>query len=49
MARRLLEGDSELIATAAHRLEGLGERDAAARLREGDLNAVALAARLVPL
>ncbi len=49
LARRLLEGETELIATAAHRLEGLGEHDAAARLREGDLNAVALAARLVPL
>jgi hypothetical protein len=49
LARRLLEGETELIATAAHRLEGLGEADAAARLREGDLNAVALAARLVPL
>jgi hypothetical protein len=49
LARRLLDGETELIATAAHRLEGLGERDAAERLRTGDLMAVALAARLVPL
>ncbi|MEV6493974.1 hypothetical protein AB0M20_35920 [Actinoplanes sp. NPDC051633] len=49
LARRLLDGESELIATAAHRLEGLGERDAAQRLRDGDLMTVALAARLVPL
>jgi hypothetical protein len=49
LARRLLDGEPELIVTAAQRLEGLGEKDAAARLRDGDLNAVALAARLVPL
>jgi hypothetical protein len=49
LARRLLDGEVELIATAADRLEGLGEKDSADRLREGDLNAVALAARLVPL
>jgi hypothetical protein len=49
LARRLLDGDTELVATAAQRLEGLGEPDAAMRLREGDLTAVALAARLVPL
>jgi hypothetical protein len=49
LARRLLDGETELIATAAQRLEGLGEFHAAARLREGDLTAVALAARLVPL
>jgi hypothetical protein len=49
LARRLLDGESDLIATAAHRLEGLGEKDAAQRLRDGDLMTVALAARLVPL
>jgi hypothetical protein len=49
LARRLLGGDAGLIATSAERLETLGEPEAAARLREGDLNAVALAARLVPL
>jgi hypothetical protein len=47
-ARRLLSGETALINTAAERLEGLGEREAADRLRDGDLNAVALAARLVP-
>jgi hypothetical protein len=49
LARRLLDGEAELIATAAQRLEGLGEKDAANRLRDGDLMTVALAARLVPL
>lgn len=48
LARRLLSGETGLIQTAAERLEGLGERDAADRLRDGDLTAVALAARLVP-
>jgi hypothetical protein len=49
LARRLLDGETDLIATAAQRLEGLGEHEAAVRLRGGDLKAVALAARLVPL
>jgi hypothetical protein len=49
LARRLLSGDAGLIVTSAERLEALGESEAAVRLREGDLNAVALAARLVPL
>jgi hypothetical protein len=49
LARRLLGGDAGLIAASAERLEALGEHDAAVRLREGDLNAVAIAARLVPL
>lgn len=49
LARRLLSGDTGLIATSAERLEALGEPEAAGRLRDGDLNAVALAARLVPL
>jgi hypothetical protein len=48
LARRLLSGETALIATAAERLEGLGETEAAERLRDGDLNAVAIAARLVP-
>ena len=47
LARKLLAGDSVLIATAAERLEGLGETDAAERLRRGDLTAVALATRLM--
>jgi hypothetical protein len=49
LARRLLDGDADLIATAAQRLEDLGEAAGAERLRRGDLAAVALAARLVPL
>lgn len=49
LARRLLDGESDLVATVAQRLQDLGKDDAAARLRDGDLNAVALAARLVPL
>jgi hypothetical protein len=49
LARRLLDGEIDLISTAAHRLEGLGEKNAADRLRSGDLETVALAARLVPL
>jgi len=49
MARRLLNGDQMLIDASAFRLEGLGEPRAATKLREGDLTAVALAARLIPL
>jgi hypothetical protein len=49
LARRLLEGDQDMVVAAASRLEALGEVRAAEQLREGDLNAVALAARLVPL
>jgi hypothetical protein len=47
-ARRLLAGDQTLIDTCAERLQGLGEQEAAAKLRDGDLSAVALAARLLP-
>ncbi|MFI5932340.1 hypothetical protein [Actinoplanes sp. NPDC051494] len=46
LARKLLSGNQGLISTAAERLASLGETEAAARLRDGDLNAVALAARL---
>ncbi|MFI7601534.1 hypothetical protein [Actinoplanes sp. NPDC049681] len=49
LARKLLSGDDRLISTAAERLAGLGEAEAAARLREGDLTAVALAARLTSM
>ena len=49
LARKLLSGDPQLISNAAQRLEGLGEADAAERLRRGDLNTVALAARLMSL
>jgi hypothetical protein len=46
LARKLLAGNDALIDTAARRLAGLGEAAAAVRLREGDIVAVALAARL---
>jgi hypothetical protein len=49
MARRLLNGDATVVDGAALRLETMGEPTAAAKLREGDLTAVALAARLIPL
>jgi hypothetical protein len=49
MARRLIDADEQLVDAVAHRLETLGEPSAAGRLREGDLSAVALAARLIPL
>ncbi|UQU67960.1 hypothetical protein COUCH_17490 [Couchioplanes caeruleus] len=49
LARKLLSGNDRLIDTAANRLTDLGEPDAAARLREGDLTAVALAVRLVSM
>jgi hypothetical protein len=49
LARKLRHGDAVLIATAAQRLAQMGEEDAGRRLREGDLNTVALAARLIGL
>jgi hypothetical protein len=49
LARKLLSGDTGLIATAAQRLAQMGEEDAGERLREGDLGTVALAARLMGL
>jgi hypothetical protein len=49
MARRLIDADRQLVEAVAHRLDGLGEPSAALRLREGDLSAVALAARLIPV
>jgi hypothetical protein len=49
IARRILNGDQNMIEASANRLEDLGEQDAAAKLRQGDLTAVALAARLIPL
>lgn len=49
LARKLLNGDPALIATAAQRLAQMGEEDAGRRLREGDLNTVALAARMIGL
>lgn len=49
VARKLLSGNESFIDTAAHRMVGLGEPEAAAALRKGDINAVALAARLISL
>jgi hypothetical protein len=49
MASRLLNGETTLIDASAKRLEALGEAEAAVKLREGDLTAVALAARSLPL
>ena len=49
VARRLLSGEPALVNASAFRLETLGEAVAAAKLRDGDLTAVALAARLMPL
>jgi hypothetical protein len=49
IARRILNGDPAMIEQSANRLEDLGEQDAATKLRQGDLTAVALAARLIPL
>ncbi|MGK5681995.1 hypothetical protein [Actinoplanes sp. URMC 104] len=49
VARRLLGGDEELVEATAQRLESLGAYAAAGKLRDGDLTAVALAARMVPL
>jgi len=49
VARKLLSGDPTLVDASAYRLEALGEATAATKLRKGDLSAVALAARLIPL
>lgn len=49
LARKLLGGDPRLIGDAAQRLDGIGESDVAERLRQGDLNTVALAARLMAM
>lgn len=49
LARKLLSGNDALIDTAAQRLIGLGEPAVAARLRDGDISAVAVAARLSTL
>lgn len=49
LARKLLEGDQALIDASAQRLETVGEHAAAVRLRDGDIAAVAIAARVVPL
>jgi hypothetical protein len=45
LAKLLLRGDRSAVITAARTLDSLGETGMAARLRAGDLNAVAFAAR----
>ena len=49
VARRLLAREPDLVESTAQRLESLGAVAAADQLRDGDLTAVALAARMVPL
>ncbi|MCO8271157.1 hypothetical protein M1L60_11190 [Actinoplanes sp. TRM 88003] len=49
IARRLLGREEELVEATAQRLESLGAVAAAGKLRGGDLTAVALAARMVPI
>ncbi|HET6480766.1 MAG TPA: hypothetical protein VFG35_12110 [Actinoplanes sp.] len=49
VARRLLGREVDLVEGTAQRLESLGALAAARKLRDGDLTAVALAARMVPL
>jgi hypothetical protein len=49
MAKRLIAAEPQLVEATASRLETLGEHPAARRLRDGCLNTVALAARLIPV
>jgi hypothetical protein len=49
LARKLLSGNESFIDTAARRMAVLGEPEAADALRKGDLNAVALTARLISM
>ncbi|WP_433305688.1 hypothetical protein ACQP2F_18755 [Actinoplanes sp. CA-030573] len=49
MARRLIAAEPQLVEATASRLEGLGEHPAARRLRDGDLDTIAFAARLIPV
>jgi hypothetical protein len=49
VAHRLLARDAALVEATAQRLESLGAPAAARNLRDGDLAAVAVAARMVPL
>lgn len=49
MARRLIAAETTLVEATAYRLEALGEHPAARRLRQGDLDTVAFAARLIPV
>lgn len=49
IARRLFSGDITVLAAAVSQLENMGEYTAADALREGDLTAIALAAKLMTL
>lgn len=49
MAKRLIAAETQLVEATAYRLEALGEHPAAGKLRRGDLNTVAFAARLIPV
>lgn len=49
VAGKLLSGDATALRAAALQLENMGEVDAAQRLRHGDLESVALAAKLLSL
>ena len=49
MAKRLIAAEPQLVEATAYRLETLGEHPAAHRLRQGDLETVAFAARLIPV
>jgi hypothetical protein len=46
MARKLIDGDTELAGVAASRLVAIGKPDAAAALLRGDLEAIAMASKL---
>jgi hypothetical protein len=49
MATRLIAAEPQLVEATAYRLETLGEHPSAMKLRQGDLNTVAFAARLIPV
>jgi hypothetical protein len=49
MAKRLLKAEPQLVEATATRLETLGEHPAARKLRQGCLDTVAFAARLIPV
>ncbi|MFF5288833.1 hypothetical protein [Paractinoplanes globisporus] len=49
MAKRLIAAEATLVEATAYRLEALGEHPAAHKLRRGDLDTVAFAARLIPV
>ena len=49
MAKRQIAAEPQLVEATASRLENLGEHPAADKLRQGCLNTVAFAARLIPV